>query len=382
MSSFPQIPASLLPRDGRFGAGPSKVRRSAAQALATSELLGTSHRQSPVRGAVAEIQEMLLELFSAPSGYEVILGNGGASLLWDAIAVSLSQGQAQAACCGEFSSKAAVALEAAPWVEAVERISAPAGELAVNEERSGAEAPDLYLYAHNETSTGVISPVRRYGDVSADALTLVDATSCAGAVTFDLSDVDLYYFSPQKCFGSEGGLWFALASPTAVERIERVAREHPDRYRPAILDLALALTNSRKAQTYNTPAIATLELMRSQLHWMLAEGGLEAMAARSARSSGAVYAWASEREYATPFVAEPSWRSPVVCTIDFDDSVDALLVREALTQAGVVDIAPYRSLGRNQLRIATFPHIDYADVEALLACIDYLVEAGVGRVQA
>lgn len=367
-----KIPESLLPSDGRFGSGPSKVRAAQLAAITDSSPMGTSHRQSAVRGVVAEIQEGLAELFGLPEGYEVLLGNGGASLLWDAIAFCVAKEHTQAAVFGEFSSKAARAVAKVPWVDAADTVEAPVGQVALCEEADGV---DTYIYPHNETSTGAVSPVRRIG-AAPEALTLVDGTSIAGGVQIDVSQTDMYYFSPQKCFGADGGLWLSFASPAALERIERLAAE---RWVPDILNLQLAARNSAKNQTLNTPSLANLLMIAEQVRWMLAEGGLEAMGARTKASSSAIYAWAEARPFASPFVARPADRSPVVATIDFDDTVDASAVSAFLRDNGIVDIDPYRSLGRNQLRIGVFPAVDPADVEALLACIDWAVEHGVGR---
>lgn len=362
-----QIPSHLLPRDGRFGSGPSKVRPAQLAHVANAgSLMGTSHRQRPVRQLVGKIRSQLAELFSAPDGYEVILGNGGASLLWDAIAFNVVQERAQAAVFGEFSSKPVKPLSNVPWVSGVDVRQVEPGGVALCESADGV---DTYLYAHNETSTGALSPVRRFGDDG--ALTLVDATSAAGGVLVDLSETDLYYFSPQKCFGADGGLWLAFASPAALERIDRLSRE---RWIPDILNLQLAVTNSLKDQTLNTPALSTLLLIEAQLDWMLEQGGLEAMAGRSAASSSYIYEWAENRAVANPFISEPAYRSPVVATIDFDESVDTQAISALLRENGVVDIDPYRSLGRNQFRVGTFPSVELDDVRALLSCIDWAIE--------
>lgn len=362
-----QIPSHLLPRDGRFGSGPSKVRPAQLAHLANAgSLMGTSHRQRPVRQMVGKIRAQLSELFSAPEGYEVILGNGGASLLWDAIAFGVVEKRAQAAVFGEFSSKPVKPLSNVPWVSEVDVRRVEPGSIALCESRDGI---DTYLYAHNETSTGALSPVSRFGDDG--ALTVIDATSAAGGVRVDLSETDLYYFSPQKCFGADGGLWLAFASPAALERIDRLSRE---RWIPDILNLQLAVSNSLKDQTLNTPALSTLLLIEAQLDWMLEQGGLEAMADRSATSSSYIYEWASNRTDAEPFISEPQYRSPVVATIDFDESVDTQAISALLRENGVVDIDPYRSLGRNQFRIGTFPSVEFEDVRALLGCIDWAIE--------
>lgn len=435
-----EIPASLLPSDGRFGAGPSRPRASLSKSLGTvGNVIGTSHRQAPVKALVHRIREGLAELFTAPAGYEVILGNGGASLVWDALAFTGVQRRAQAAVFGEFTRKAALAVSRAPWIEC-STIEAAAGEVALCDDGMGYAADsgrltssrrltdsgytanlpgdtalpvehasddsfDTYLYAHNETSTGALSPVRRFGICRDGAcgrsdahspgdahshgvsngqssrgkgdnnhcdhpLTFVDATSSAGGVVVDVSETDLYYFSPQKCFGAEGGLWLALASPAALERFERLARE---RYVPDILNLHLAAVNSRADQTLNTPSIVNLGLIAEQVDWMLDNGGLAGMDASCHRASGILYAWAEHSEFASPFVS-PRWRSPVVATIDIDETISAETLRTILRANGVVDVDPYRSLGRNQLRVATFPNVEADDVKALTACIDYVVE--------
>lgn len=361
------IPADLLPRDGRFGSGPSKLReRQLARLSAPGSPMGTSHRQAPVRDVVASIRERITALFGLPDGYEVILGNGGASLLWDAMAFALVKSRAQAAVFGEFSGKPVRALGRVPWIEDVTTRTSEPGGVALCEP---AEGIDTYLYAHNETSTGALSPVARFG--GPEALTLVDGTSAAGGVCVDVSRTDLYYFSPQKNLGADGGLWLAIASPAALSRIAKLTSE---RWVPDILNLQLAVENSRKNQTLNTPAIATLLLVDEQLGWMLDNGGLEAMAGRARSSSSFIYEWAEKRADAAPFVAEPEYRSPVVATIDFDESVDARQVSAVLRANGIVDIDPYRSLGRNQLRIGTFPNVEISDVQALMACIDWVID--------
>lgn len=367
-----QIPPTLLPDDGRFGSGPSKVRAaSLARVCSPHSPMGTSHRQAPVKNVVASIQEGLSELFSLPEGYEVVLGNGGASLLWDAIAFTVAHRRVQAATCGEFSTKAARAVGKVPWVDEVQTISAEAGSVALCEEAAGI---DTYLYAQNETSTGAYTPVYR-ASTTPGALTIVDGTSSAGGTPVDLSLTDLYYFSPQKCFGADGGLWIAIASPAALERIASLAAE---RWVPDILNLQLAVTNSRKHQTLNTPAIATLLMVDAQIHWMLESGGLAEMAARSQRSSQLIYTWAESRLETSPFVSVPEFRSPVVATIDCDDSVNTQAISALLRSNGVVDIDPYRSLGRNQFRVGTFPAVEYDDVAALIRTLDWAIDARVG----
>lgn len=356
---------SPLPTDGRFGSGPSKVRPEQLAAIfAPGNPMGTSHRQAGVRDVVGRIRSGLRELFSLPDGYEVILGNGGATALWDAITFCLIENKAQCAVIGEFSGKAARAVERAPWLEAEIRRAEP-GQMVECESRAGI---DTYIYAHNETSTGATTPLRRFGGT--EALTVVDGTSIAGALVIDVNDVDFYYFSPQKCFGADGGLWLALASPAALERISRLTG---DRWVPDFLNLQIAVTNSVKDQTYNTPALANLLMLDNQIQWMLDQGGLVEMARRSEAMSSLVYEWADARADARPFIESP-FRSPVVTTIDFDDSIDTRAITAKLRDRGVVDIEPYRSLGRNQLRIATFPAIEIDDVRALLATLDHLVK--------
>lgn len=364
------IPAHLLPNDGRFGCGPSKVRGEQLDFLASIQprVLGTSHRQAPVKDLVGSVRAGLAELFRAPEGYEILLANGGATSFWDSAVHSLIETRSQHLAFGEFGAKFGTAASRAPWLEAPDIREAPAGS------RSEAEAVagvDLYAYPHNETSTGVMAEVRRvHGNPG--ALTVVDATSGAGGLDFDASEIDAYYFSPQKNFASDGGLWFALVSPAAIERIERIAAS--DRYIPDTLSLAGAVTNSRLNQTLNTPALATIALMDEQVRWINGQGGLSWAAARTAESAAVLYDWAERSTVATPFVENPAHRSNVVVTIDFDESVDASAISKALRANGVVDTEPYRKLGRNQLRIATFTAIDPDDVRALTGCIDYVLE--------
>ena len=365
-----QIPADLLPVDGRFGCGPSKIRPEALSALATegAALLGTSHRQRPVKSLVGDVRAGLAELFALPDGYEVALGNGGSTTFWDVAVSSLVERRSAHASFGEFSAKFAAAAAAAPFLEEPSVVTAPVGSVAVPEAVPGA---DVYAWAHNETSTGALAPVRRVEGVDEGALVVVDGTSAAGGVALDVSQTDVYYFAPQKSFGSEGGLWFALLSPAAVERVGRVAAS--GRWIPESLSLATALSNSRLDQTLNTPAVATLFLMRDQLRWLLGLGGLAGAAARTADSASRIYPWAERSPYATPFVSDPAHRSPVVATIDFE-GVDAALLAATLRANGVVDTEPYRKLGRNQLRVGMFPNVDPDDVSRLCACIDHLVE--------
>ncbi|SDS32829.1 phosphoserine transaminase [Agrococcus carbonis] len=360
------IPADLLPADGRFGCGPSKVRPEQVARLQSSmDLLGTSHRQAPVKSLVRSVREGLAELFALPDGYEVLLGNGGSTAFWDAAAFGLIERRSHHLAFGEFGAKFAKAA-AAPWLEAPSIATADPGSRPTLEHVEGV---DVVAYPHNETSTGVFHPVVRG---QSDALTVVDATSAAGGLAVDVAESDVYYFAPQKNFAADGGLWLALASPAAIERIERIAGS--GRYIPEFLSLQQAVTNSRLDQTLNTPALATLLLLDEQVQWMLGAGGLDAMTARTAESSGTLYAWAEGRAEATPFVADPEHRSNVVVTIDFDESVDAAALAKALRANGVVDTEPYRKLGRNQLRVATFAAIEPSDVEQLTRCLDFLLD--------
>ncbi|MEJ6554091.1 phosphoserine transaminase [Microbacterium esteraromaticum] len=361
------IPRELLPADGRFGCGPSKVRPEQVAALAAAgvELLGTSHRQAPVKNLVGSVRERLAALFRLPEGYEIILGNGGSTAFWDAAAFGLIERRSQNLVFGEFGGKFAKAA-AAPWLDAPDVRTADAGSLTDAEVVDGV---DVYAWPHNETSTGVAAPVQR---VKADgALTVIDATSAAGGIDFDVTQADVYYFAPQKNLGSDGGLWFAAVSPAAIDRIERIAAS--DRYIPEFLSLKNAVDNSRLNQTLNTPALATLHLLDSQLEWILAQGGLSWAAARTAESSGLLYDWAAASDVTTPFVSDPAHRSPVVATLDFDDSVDAAAVAKTLRANGIVDTEPYRKLGRNQLRIATFVSIDPDDVRQLIRSIEHVL---------
>jgi len=368
------IPEQLLPRDGRFGSGPSKVRTEAVRELAAQapSYLGTSHRQPRVRDVVARVRSGMAELFDLPAGYEVALGNGGTTAFWDAATFCLVERKSQHLSFGEFSAKFAECTRAAPFLEDPEVLVSAPGTCS----RPSAKAEvDAYCLTHNETSTGVQAPVRRPrgpGGAAADGLVLVDGTSAAGGLRFDPAEIDAYYFAPQKCFGSDGGLWLALLSPAAIERVERLSAT--GRFVPAFLDLKIAITNSRLEQTYNTPALATLFLLAEQVSWFLGNGGLEWAASRADRSAEIVYGWAARSAYAHPFVADPAERSHVTATIDLDDSIDALQVAASLRANGVVDTEPYRKLGRNQLRVALFPAIEPDDVEALTACVDWVVE--------
>jgi phosphoserine aminotransferase len=372
------IPNELRPADGRFGCGPSKVRPEAIAALAreASALMGTSHRQKPVKALVGEIRAGLGELFSLPDGYEVALGNGGATAFWDAAAFGLIERRSLHLAFGEFSQKFATVTAGAPFLADPVTVTADAGDapdpagVSAAAPDGGADA-DLLAWAHNETSTGVMAPVLRPARAG-DALVAIDATSGAGGLPVDVSLVDAYYFAPQKSFAADGGLWVALLSPAAQERI--AALHASERWIPEFLSLHTALENSVKDQTYNTPAVATLYLLADQIRWMLDGGGLDWCVARTRASSGHLYEWAETTSYTTPFVVDPAKRSLVVGTIDFDEGIDAAAVARTLRANGIVDVEPYRKLGRNQLRIGMFPAIDTADVQALTACIDWVVE--------
>jgi phosphoserine aminotransferase len=364
------IPRELRPADGRFGSGPSKVPVAAVEALAATggTLLGTSHRQAPVKDLVARIRAALAELFALPAGYEIVLGNGGATAFWDAAAFGLARDRAQHLVCGEFSAKFAAVTAGAPFLGEPTVLRSDYGSAPVAAAEAGV---DVYAWPHNETSTGVALPVRRVEGADDDALMLVDATSAAGGVAVDIAHTDVYYFAPQKAFAAEGGLWLAAFSPMALERVDEVKAA---RWVPPSLDLSLAIDNSRKDQTYNTPAIASLWLLARQAEWLVAAGGLEWAAKRTADSSGRLYTWAEATPYTTPFVAEPDLRSPVVGTIDFAETVDAAAVAAVLRANEIVDTEPYRALGRNQLRVGMYPAVDPDDVTALTACIEYVVE--------
>jgi phosphoserine aminotransferase len=366
------IPGDLLPADGRFGAGPSKVRPEQVEALAAigRTVLGTSHRQAPVKTLVGAVREGLASLFSLPDGYEVILGNGGSTAFWDIAAFGLVRDRAQHLAFGEFSSKFGNVTQAAPFLGESTIIKADPGTLATPRAEAGV---DVYAWPHNETSTGVMAPVQRVEGADADALVLIDATSGAGGLPVDVRETDVYYFAPQKCFASDGGLWLALFSPAALERVEQVTAT--GRWVPDFFSLPTAIDNSRKNQTYNTPAVATLAMLANQLEWLNGNGGLEWSTARTKDSSTRLYEWAEKTAYTTPYVADPAARSQVVGTIDFDDSVDAAAVAKVLRAHGVVDVEPYRKLGRNQLRVAMFPAVDPEDVTKLTQCIDHVVSA-------
>jgi len=371
MTDAPQIPRDLLPADGRFGAGPSKIQASHLDALAATgtSLMGTSHRQAPVRDLVGRVRSGLADLFSLPDGYEVVLGNGGATAFWDIATFGLIREKSQHLSFGEFSSKFAAAAKSAPWLAAPSVITSEPGSAPVAVAEDGV---DVYAWAHNETSTAVMAPVVRPAGASADSLVLIDATSGAGGLPVDVAETDVYYFAPQKCFASDGGLWIGLFSPAALDRAASIAAS--DRHIPAFFDLPTAIDNSSKNQTYNTPALATLFLMAEQLDWMNASGGLAGMVDRTTESSDILYTWAEKAPYTFPYVTDPAHRSLVIGTIDFEDSVDASAVAAALRANGIVDTEPYRKLGRNQLRIAMYPAIDPSDVEALTHCIDWVVE--------
>ena len=364
-----KIPAEFIPEDGRFGCGPSRIRPAQLAAFATSgaELMGTSHRQAPVKNLVKRVQEGLLELFHNPSGYEIVLGNGGSTAFWDAAAFSLVERKAQNLVHGEFGAKFATALTN-PWLEKPTVIN---GEPGSRLELRAEAGVDSYAYAQNETSTGVSTPVTRVAGSDAGALMFTDATSAAGGIDFDATETDVYYFAPQKNFASDGGLWVSLMSPATIERAERIAAS--DRYIPEFLSVKTAIDNSRLNQTLNTPAIATLFLLAEQIDWMNAQGGLAWADARTSAASSHLYNWAEASKFATPFVSNPDHRSQVVVTIDFDESVDAAAVAKVLRANSIVDTDPYRKLGRNQLRVATFTATELSDVQKLTGAIDYVV---------
>ncbi|MSZ87747.1 MAG: phosphoserine transaminase [Actinobacteria bacterium] len=365
------IPADLLPNDGRFGCGPSKVRPEAVAALASAGLdyLGTSHRQEPVKLMVSRLRNGLAELFALPDGYEIMLGNGGSTVFWDIATFGLIDRRSQHLTFGEFSSKFAQAAAATPFLDDPVVIKSEPG---THPEAIPDSAIDVYAFTHNETSTGVAMPLVRPAGTSADeSLVLVDATSAAGGLRFDAAQTDVYYFAPQKCFASDGGLWLAAVSPAAIERIQRIGAS--GRWIPESLNLVTALDNSRKDQTYNTPALATVFLAVQQVEWFNDNGGLHWAASRCDRSAEIIYSWAEASSYATPFVTDEAKRSHVVATIDLDDSIDANTVSAVLRANGVVDTDSYRKLGRNQIRVALFPAIDPEDVAALTKCVDHVV---------
>jgi phosphoserine aminotransferase len=373
------IPDALKPRDGRFGSGPSRLRPEQLANLAASgtSVMGTSHRQKPVKSLVGRVRGGLRELFSLPEGYEVLLGNGGTTAFWDAATAGLVRERGLHLSYGEFSSKFASATKNAPFLADPIVVEAAAGD-APDPATAGQAGADVITWAHNETSTGVMVPVLRPAGLDDGALVLIDATSGAGGLPVDVADADVYYFAPQKGFASDGGLWIALASPAALERIAQIDADRPTvgatRWIPEFLSLTTALDNSTKDQTYNTPAVATLFMLADQIEWMLANGGLEGMVQRTTASSNNLYGWAEAGAVTSPYVSDPAKRSLVVGTIDFDESVDAAAIAATLRANGIVDTEPYRKLGRNQLRVAMFPATDPSDVQALTACIDYILE--------
>ena len=374
MANSPEIviPADLLPIDGRFGAGPSKVRPEQIQALVEKSvsIMGTSHRQKPVKNEVAALRTGLAQMFSLPAGYEVVIGNGGTTAFWEIATFALLRDRAQFLTFGEFGSKFASSAKAAPFLGEQSVIKSEPGDAPEFADVAGVDA---YCSPHNETSTGVAIPPVRPAGADKDALVLIDATSGAGGLPVDLSQVDVYYFSPQKCFASDGGLFVAIMSPAAIARAEEIKAS--GRYIPAFLDLMTAIENSRLDQTYNTPAVATILMMNEQIKWFNANGGLDWCVSRTKESSDAIYEWATASAYATPFVTDPAKRSQVVATVDFDESIDAEVVAKVLRANGVVDTEPYRKLGRNQLRISVFPAVEPSDVRQLLKCIDFVIAA-------
>jgi phosphoserine aminotransferase len=365
------IPSELKPVDGRFGCGPSKIRPEALAALSASgnSILGTSHRQKPVKNVVKRVREGLTTLFNLPEGYEVVLGNGGSTAFWDIATFGLIEDRSQHLVFGEFSSKFAAASKEAPFLGEPTVIKAEPGSHPVAVQEAGI---DVYALTHNETSTGVAMPILRPAGTDG-ALVLVDATSAAGGLMVDAKEFDTYYFAPQKSFASDGGLWIAIMSPAAIARAEKIKAS--GRWVPAFFDLGIAIENSRLDQTYNTPALVTLMLLAEQIEWMNANGGLTFAAGRSAKSSDILYSWAEKTSYTTPFVTDAAMRSKVVGTINFDDAIDATKISAALRENGIVDTEPYRKLGKNQLRIGMFPAVDPSDVEALTKCIDHVVAA-------
>ena len=363
------IPDNLKPRDGRFGCGPSKVRPEQLTALAAAgDLFGTSHRQAPVKNLVGRVREGLRQLFALPDGYEVILGNGGSTAFWDAAAFGLVDQRSLHLTYGEFSAKFASAVAKNPFVGDPVVVKADAGSAP---RPVSDPSVDVIAWAHNETSTGVAVPVQRPADAG-DALVVIDATSAAGGLPVDITDADAYYFAPQKNFAGDGGLWIALMSPAALARVEKIAGS--GRWVPDFLSLPIAIENSVKNQTYNTPAIGTLVLLAEQLDWLLDNGGLDWATKRTADSSSRLYSWADAASFATPFVTDPALRSAVVGTVDFNDDIDAAAIAKTLRQNGIVDTEPYRKLGRNQLRVGMFPAVEPDDVSALTACVDWIVQ--------
>ncbi|CAB0857888.1 phosphoserine transaminase [Corynebacterium diphtheriae] len=372
MSEYPTLPSTLIPADPRFGCGPSKVRPAQLNAIvnAGADVIGTSHRQPAVKSIVGSIREGLSSLFSLPDGYEIVLSLGGATAFWDAATFGLIEKKSGHLTFGEFSGKFAKASAQAPWLDEPTIISAEPGDTPTPVAMEGC---DVIAWAHNETSTGAMVPVIR-PENSDGQLVAIDATSGAGGLPVDMHNADVYYFSPQKCFASDGGLWLAAMSPAALERIEKINAS--DRFIPAFLNLQTAVDNSRKNQTYNTPAVGTLLMLENQVEWMNANGGLDAMVERTTANSSALYEWAEKRAETTPYVTDPAKRSLVVGTIDFDDSIDAAALAKVLRANGILDVEPYRKLDRNQLRIGMFPAIDTADVDTLTAAIDYVLDNG------
>lgn len=372
-TTAPTLPPELLPEDGRFGCGPSKVRPSQIQALVSGAggVIGTSHRQAAVKNVVGEIREGLAELFSLPEGYEIVLSLGGATAFWDAATYGVIEKRSGHLAFGEFSQKFANASAKAPWLEEPQVVKGEPGTVPTPQAMEGC---DVLAWAHNETSTGAMAPIVR-PEGAGDALVVIDATSGAGGLPVDIAQTDIYYFSPQKCFAADGGLWFAAMSPAAIERIAKI--KESGRFIPAFLDLQTAVDNSRKNQTYNTPAVGTLLMMADQVRWMNENGGLAGMVERTSASSQTLYSWAEQRPEASCYVQDPQQRSLVVGTIDFDEEkVDATLLAKALRANGVLDVEPYRKLGRNQLRIGMFPAIDPADIATLTRALDYLLDGG------
>ncbi|AST20098.1 phosphoserine transaminase [Corynebacterium glutamicum ATCC 14067] len=375
MTDFPTLPSEFIPGDGRFGCGPSKVRPEQIQAIVdgSASVIGTSHRQPAVKNVVGSIREGLSDLFSLPEGYEIILSLGGATAFWDAATFGLIEKKSGHLSFGEFSSKFAKASKLAPWLDEPEIVTAETGDAPAPQAFEGA---DVIAWAHNETSTGAMVPVLP-PEGSEGSLVAIDATSGAGGLPVDIKNSDVYYFSPQKCFASDGGLWLAAMSPAALERIEKINAS--DRFIPEFLNLQTAVDNSLKNQTYNTPAVATLLMLDNQVKWMNSNGGLDGMVARTTASSSALYNWAEAREEASPYVADAAKRSLVVGTIDFDDSIDAAVIAKILRANGILDTEPYRKLGRNQLRIGMFPAIDSTDVEKLTGAIDFILDGGFAK---
>jgi phosphoserine aminotransferase len=364
------IPAELLPADGRFGSGPSKVRPEQVAYLSSlaTTVLGTSHRQKPVKDIVHRVRSGLAELFSLPDGYEVVLGNGGSTAFWDIAAFNLVSARAQHLAFGEFSAKFAGVTDRAPFLGGSTIIKAEPGSLAQAKAEAGI---DVYAWPHNETSTGVMAPIQRVPGADDGSLVVIDATSGAGGLPVDISQTDAYYFAPQKSFASDGGLWLAVLSPAALERVAAI--KAGGRWIPDILDLTTAIDNSRKDQTYNTPAVATLAMLAVQIEWLNGQGGLSWAVGRTLDSSSRLYQWAEQTAYTTPFVTDPAARSQVVGTIDVSPEIDATVITSVLRRHGVVDVEPYRKLGRNQLRVAMFPAVEPDDVSALIACVEHIV---------